>query len=79
MASALSTELMNEARERADEIASATFRQKDKAARKCPKCGNVYCSRVGIDNANGIFPDPNIAIYCNNCWTIFDTTEVGFE
>jgi len=79
MASTITAELMRRQEERAKIVDEALYRQKDKAVRKCPKCGNVNFAKVNIDDDGDVTTDCNIVYYCTNCLAIIDTEEVKIE
>lgn len=75
MPSATTFDLMERARERAKTI-GFNLRQKDKAIRKCPKCGSVFFGKVCLHNEGGSAPDIEVGVFCANCGFVYDTEEV---
>lgn len=80
MVSSSTAEIMRVAEELNEAgITSWTYREKDVAVRKCPKCGNPFFGKVSLANYDGVFPDSIMGIYCANCLNVYDTDEIDFE
>lgn len=60
-------------------MTSAVYRKKDKAFRKCPKCGNHVTIKASLENFDGVFSDSMIGILCVNCFEVLEMDEIDSE